>query len=76
MDENMNYMEMYLTMARAVEEAIRILIQAQQKCEEYYLDMPESEPVPLYIIANPKQRLKSARQHLRKINKDVKKGAE
>ena len=63
MDENVNYMEMYLTMSRAVEEAIRILIQAQQECEEYYLDMPESESTPLYIIANPKQRLINAKKH-------------
>lgn len=29
-----NYKEMYLKMMRASEEALRILIQAQQECEE------------------------------------------
>lgn len=32
-----NYKEMYLKMMRASEEALRILIQAQQECEELYL---------------------------------------
>ncbi len=32
-----DYKEMYLKMARAAEEAIRILVQAQQDCEELYL---------------------------------------
>lgn len=29
---------MYLHMSRALEEAIRILIKAQQECEEMYID--------------------------------------
>ena len=32
-----DYKEMYLTMMRATEKAIRILIEAQQQCEELYL---------------------------------------
>ena len=36
-----NYKEMYLKMARASEQAIRILIKAQQECEEMYLSGPE-----------------------------------
>ena len=32
-----NYKEMYLTMFRACEEAVDILIAAQRKCEEMYL---------------------------------------
>ena len=36
-----NYKEMYLIMARATEKAIRILIEAQQTCEE--LAMAEDE---------------------------------
>ena len=35
--DNANYKEMYLTMMRACEKAIRILIEAQQTCEELYL---------------------------------------
>ena len=38
-----DYKEMYLKMMRASEEAIRILIQAQQECEEMYL-AAEEEP--------------------------------
>ena len=32
-----DYREMYLRMVRASEEALRILIKAQQECEELYL---------------------------------------
>ena len=45
-----NYKEMYLKMMRASEEALRILIQAQQECEEMYLSAPEPE-----IIIIPKE---------------------
>lgn len=33
-----DYQEMYLTMVRASEKAIDILVEAQQKCEEMYLE--------------------------------------
>jgi len=39
----MDYKEMYLKMMRASEEAIRILIQAQQECEEMYVSVEEPE---------------------------------
>lgn len=39
-----DYQEMYLTMMRATEQAIRILIEAQQKCEELYLSAGEDAP--------------------------------
>ena len=39
-----NYREMYLTMARATEQAIRLLIKAQQTCEELYL-FTEEDPI-------------------------------
>ena len=39
----MDYKDMYLIMARAVEKAIRILIEAQQKCETLYIESSESE---------------------------------
>ena len=35
--DDADYKEMYLIMMRASEKAIRILIEAQQKCEELYL---------------------------------------
>lgn len=38
-----DYKEMYLTLMRATEEAMRILIQAQQTCEEMYLQSDEEE---------------------------------
>lgn len=38
MSEYHDYKEMYLTMVRETEKAINILIQAQQKCEELYLN--------------------------------------
>lgn len=33
-----NYKEMYLIMVRAAEHAQNILIEAQQKCEELYIE--------------------------------------
>ena len=39
----MDYKEMYLKMMRASEEAIRILIQAQQECEEMYVSAEDPE---------------------------------
>lgn len=38
-----DYEEMYLTMLRASEEALRIIIEAQKKCEEMYISQEESE---------------------------------
>ena len=43
----MDYKEMYLKMMRASEEAIRILIQAQQECEELYVSAQETELIVL-----------------------------
>ena len=34
---------MYLKMVRASEQAVRILIRAQQECEEMYVSGPEAE---------------------------------
>lgn len=38
-----DYKEMYLIMVRAAEQAQQILIQAQQKCEELYLEAAGEE---------------------------------
>ena len=46
-----DYQEMYLKMARASEAAIRILICAQQECEELYL----SEEPPSLTVLPPKE---------------------
>lgn len=37
-----DYKEMYLTMVRATEKAIRTLVEAQQICEEMYLEESSS----------------------------------
>lgn len=42
-----DYKEMYLTMMRATERAIRILIDAQQQCEELYINASEPELIVL-----------------------------
>ena len=42
--DDADYKEMYLTMMRASEKAIRILIEAQQKCEELYLEPKKKAP--------------------------------
>ncbi len=38
-----DYKQMYLTLMRATEEALRILIDAQRTCEELYLQSEEEE---------------------------------
>ena len=43
MPNDQEYKEMYLTMAREVEKAVRVLIDAQQKCEEMYLQAEDGE---------------------------------
>ena len=43
MPNEQEYKEMYLTMAREVEKAVRILIDAQQRCEEMYLQAEDEE---------------------------------
>lgn len=53
MDESSTYKEMYLKMVRASEEAVRILINAQQECEELYLSAGEQiveKKVPIFIV--------------------------
>ena len=46
MSEYPDYKEMYLTMVRASEEAIRRLVEAQRRCEEMYLSSGEEEDQP------------------------------
>jgi len=38
-----DYKEMYLRLFRATEEAIDLLVSAQQACEELYVSQPEPE---------------------------------
>lgn len=44
-----DYKEMYLVLARATEQAIRILIEAQQQCEALYID---TDCTPVIQIIN------------------------
>lgn len=44
-----DYKEMYLIMMRATEKAIRILIEAQQQCEELYLQEESEEKSDIYM---------------------------
>ena len=51
-----DWKEMYLTMTRASEKAIRILIEAQQECEEMYMrdgDGPQEYPPDDETEENP-----------------------
>lgn len=48
-----DYKEMYLKMFRATEEAVNLLIDAQQACEELYITAPEPE---LKVVAMPQQQ--------------------
>ena len=43
MADRQTYREMYRVMAQAVENAVRILIDAQQKCEELYISDEDDE---------------------------------
>jgi hypothetical protein len=47
-----DYKEMYLKLFRATEEAVNLLIDAQQACEELYITAPEPE---LKVVAMPQQ---------------------
>jgi len=42
-----NYQEMYLTMFCAAEKAVRILQEAQLKCEELYMEESETKVIHL-----------------------------
>lgn len=51
-----DYKEMYLTMVRASEDAMNILIEAQRKCEEFYID-DESPHVNFLKIIDTDQKI-------------------
>lgn len=46
---------MYLIMFRASEQAVNILIEAQQKCEEYYISLPEPELTVVPLLTESKK---------------------
>lgn len=50
-----DYKEMYLKMFRAFEQALDILIAAQQECEEHYISSSEPE---LRVVALPQKMKK------------------
>lgn len=45
-DSSVNYKELYFSLFRATEAAIRLLIDAQRACEEEYLAACEAEKAP------------------------------
>lgn len=45
-DSEVDYNQMYLTMVRASEQAIGLLIRAQRQCEEQYVLTAASEDQP------------------------------
>lgn len=48
-----DYKEMYLHLMRETEKSVRILIKAQQECEEMYLNAPETE---LILLETPSDK--------------------
>ena len=53
-----DYKELYLTMMRETEKAIRILVEAQKNCEERYLQSEEMEKLPGDIAAQWNQTIR------------------
>lgn len=54
-----NYQEMYLTLMRETEKAVRILTEAQQKCEELYL---RDDGPKLFVLPQPEQSLPAKKE--------------
>ena len=54
-----DYKEMYLTLFRATEQAINLLIAAQQTCEDMYVNASEDMASDAYL----NKRLKSQKFH-------------
>lgn len=50
-----DWKEMYLTLMRSTEQAVRVLTEAQQKCEELYIEAEEPALVLLPGGAEPKR---------------------
>lgn len=44
-----DYKELYITLFRATEQAVNLLIAAQRECEELYLSMPEPDCKILFL---------------------------
>ena len=44
-----DYKELYLTMFRASEKAIELLVEAQRKCEELYINSRDAEIIRLQM---------------------------
>jgi hypothetical protein len=55
-----DYKEMYLKLFRATEEAVNLLIDAQQACEELYITAPEPELKVVAIRSRTAKQKKTA----------------
>lgn len=51
-----DYKEMYLTLFRASEQAVNILIEAQQECEEHCISSSEPELTVIPLPTENKRR--------------------
>lgn len=52
-----DYKKMYLKMFQASEQAVNILIEAQQVCEQLYISSPELELIEVSLTAENKKRV-------------------
>jgi len=64
-----DYKEMYLKMMRATETAIRVLVKAQQECEELYLQEDEPE-LTLLQFPTEENGVEKSRSGSETIDKD------
>ena len=55
-----DYKKMYLRLAKETERAVRILIAAQQECEEMYISAPETKLIELEPVKKETDTLQEA----------------
>lgn len=67
-----DYQEMYYIMARASEKAIRLLIEAQQRCET--LAMEESEPLQMLTPNNSSELDETTQDPLQSLGFSLQEG--
>ena len=58
-----DFEEMYYELFRATEKAINILIEAQRKCEDMYINSSECE-ILTFPDKNTKKIIKKSKKHL------------
>ena len=58
-----NYKELYLTMFRASEQAVNLLLAAQRECEEHYISAPQPELTVFPLPTESKQVMLNLEQY-------------